>query len=137
MFEIRCCLANTGLSMKRSFTILLFGLLCSELLAEEWKLLPGEFPLNYEQVTELTADRTLTFYDNGQSRFSPEGAYSYSYPDGDITTFGVIDVRRDGKVCVNFRRGEHKCYLLLKSRGLILMLTKEGKRFPVKLELEF
>jgi hypothetical protein len=130
-------MANTGWCMKCLFTILLFSLLSSELLAEEWELRPGEFPLNYEQATELTTGRTLTFYDNSQSKYSVGGAYSYSHPDGGGITFGVFRVRRDGSVCVNFRSGERRCNLYLKSHGLLLMLTEEGARFPVKLEFEW
>ncbi len=122
--------------MKCSFAILLFSSFSSELLAEEWNLRPGELQLNYEQVTELTTNRTLNFFNNGQSKYSVGGAYSHSFPDEGGTQFGVFDVRRDGRVCVNFRNGENRCNLYLKSHGLLLMLTEEGDRFPVKLEFE-
>lgn len=112
-------------------------MLSLELLAQEWKLRPGELSLNYEQATELTTNRTLDFFDYGQSKYSVGGAYSYSFPDEGGTQFGVFEVRRDSSVCVNFRSGEHRYNLYLKSRGLLFMLTEEGDRFPVKLAFEW
>lgn len=104
--------------------------------AEEWNLRDTDIPLTSAQVAALTAGRTLTFHDDGQSKFSVSGAYSYTYGNEGGTAFGRFTVEKDGRVCIDFTNGRQRCDLYVKSGGLLMMISERGDRFPVRLHLE-
>lgn len=104
--------------------------------AEEWNLRDADIPLTPSQVSTLTAGRTLTFHDDGQSKFSVGGAYSYTYGNDGGTAFGRFTVKKDGRVCIDFTNGRQRCDLYVKSGGLLMMITQRGDRFPVRLHIE-
>ena len=83
-------------------------------------------------VLGLIEGRTLTFFDNGQSKFSVGGAYSYTYANGGGTAFGAYDVAEDGTVCIAFRNGFGRCDRYVQSGGRVVMLTEKGERFPIR-----
>ena len=104
-------------------------------LAAEWNLRDSDIPLTEPQVSALTSGQTLTFYDNGQSKFSVGGAYSYTYANDGGTAFGRFTVKPDGRVCIDFTNGRQRCDLYVKSGGLLMMITERGDRFPIRLHL--
>lgn len=105
--------------------------------AQEWKLRPGDEVLDRRAAERMTNGRTLVFYDEGRSKFSPGGAYSYTYANGGGTAFGIFSVMDDGRVCIEFRNGFDRCDLYVRNKSLLVLLTEKGERFPVKVELEF
>ncbi|MEM8654534.1 MAG: hypothetical protein AAGF36_07285 [Pseudomonadota bacterium] len=104
----------------------------SSALAEGWVVRPSDTPLDRAAVLTLIEGRTLTFFDDGQSKFSAGGAYSYTYANGGGTAFGAYEVGDDGTVCIAFRNGFGRCDRYVQSGGRVVMLTQKGERFPVR-----
>lgn len=100
-------------------------------LAGEFTLLKGDQALSMEQVSDLTRNGRLEFYEGGRSRYSVGGAYSYSYKDGG-TAFGRFEIRPDGAVCVTFRNGRDRCDRFVRSHGRLVMITQTGDRYPIR-----
>ncbi|MCL6284555.1 hypothetical protein M3P21_13550 [Ruegeria sp. 2012CJ41-6] len=100
--------------------------------AADWSLRPGEEPLSKAEL-EAFEGRTLTFYDNGQSRYSAEGAYSYTYAGGG-TAFGTYRIAEDGSICTAFDHGFNRCDLFVHWGGRLILIDEKGERFPVRPE---
>jgi len=94
----------------------------------------GDTLLSVADLQRLTAGNTLTFYDQGQSRFSPGGSYSYSYPDSGGTAFGIFRIEGGGKICIDFRNGRSRCDLYVQSGAILYVVTQQGDRFPFRTE---
>ena len=92
----------------------------------------GETALTRVEVIALTTDATLVFYDNGQSKFSTGGAYSYTYANDGGTAFGVYRIAPDGVVCIDYRNGRTRCDRYVRSRDRIVMVTETGDRYPIR-----
>ena len=102
-----------------------------------------EFPagsdkvLSYEDVAELTSSGTLTFQGLGKAEYTDSGKYSFTQEGftkkgSSVTRLGFFDIKKDGKVCVDFFRGERgRCHIFVRRNGIVFMLTEEGDRFPV------
>ena len=103
--------------------------------AAEWSVRPGDLPLGPEEL-EALAGRTLTFYDDGQSRFSAGGAYSYTYSaaNGGGTAFGTYSIAEDGSVCIAYRNGFSRCDLYVRSGERLILIDEKGDRYPVRPE---
>lgn len=124
--------------MNRSLTFafcLAAGLAHAQAQSPEWKLMPGDMPLSPLELGSLADGGALTFHDDGVSRFSPGGSYSYTYADNGGTAFGTFDVREDGRVCIDFRNGMGRCDLYVRNGLRLILLSENGNRFPVKIEL--
>lgn len=104
-------------------------------LSQDWALRDSDRILTQAEVAALTQGRTLVFYDDGQSKFSAGGAYSYTYASGD-SAFGRYDVAADGTVCIAYRNGFARCDRYVDSGGGIVMLTEKGERYPLRPDAE-
>lgn len=94
--------------------------------------------LSYHDVKELISAGPLTFTGLGRANYSENGTYIFTEEDKAITRIGAFDIRKDGKVCVDFFRAEmRRCDIFLRRNGLIFLLTEEGDRFPVSFKLEW
>ena len=122
-------------AMRTSLICLFMFSLASSALAQDWNLRSVDAPLGHDQARALTAGTALTFYDDGQSRFSVGGAYSYTYANSGSTAFGVFRVEDDGRVCIDFRNGHNRCDLFVRNGGVLVMLTEKGERFPIRIHL--
>jgi len=122
--------------MLKNLTFCVLMITAGSVTAEEWNLRDTDIPLTEPQVSALTAGRTLTFFDDGQSKYSVGGAYSYTYADDGGMAFGRFTIKKDGRVCIDFTNGRRRCDLYVKSGGLLIMITERGDRFPVRLHLE-
>jgi len=111
--------------------VLSFLLFTTAALADGFDLLAGDEVLSDGELTALTSDQTLVFYEGGQSRYSTGGAYSYSYAGGD-TAYGHFDIRADGAVCIAFVNGRSRCDRFVRSHGRLILLTENGERFAVR-----
>ncbi len=120
--------------MKR---ILLIAAACAAtpLGAADWVTRPGDVPLDPDELDAL-AGRTLTFYDDGRSKYSAGGAYSYTYSavNGGGTAFGTYSVAEDGSICVQYRNGFDRCDLYVRNNGRLILITEKGERYPVRPE---
>jgi hypothetical protein len=101
--------------------------------AQDWGLRAGDQPLSSAQMRDLTG-RTLTFYDDGVSKYSAGGSYSYTYgpQNGGGTAFGTFEFNEDGSVCTAFRNGFSRCDLLVMNAGRMILITETGDRFPIR-----
>ncbi|KIC51966.1 hypothetical protein [Tateyamaria sp. ANG-S1] len=111
---------------------LIFLLLTGPAFAQDWALRSTDAPLDGPAVVALVEGNTLTFFDDGQSKFSAGGAYSYTYANGGGTAFGRYVVGDDGTVCIAFRNGFGRCDRYVESNGRVVMLTEKGERFPIR-----
>ena len=100
--------------------------------AQEWNLRGSDRVLPRTEVVALIEGQTLVFFDDGQSKFSTGGAYSYTYANGGGTAYGRYEVGADGTVCIAFRNGFGRCDRYVESAARIVMLTQKGERFPVR-----
>ena len=107
-------------------------LIASPLSAAEWPTKPGDVPLTSEELDALEG-QTLTFYDDGQSKFSAGGAYSYTYSSGD-SAFGTYSIAEDGSVCIAYRNGFSRCDLYVRSGERLILIDEKGNRYPVRPE---
>jgi len=113
--------------------LLILALIAAQpLWAAEWPTKPDDVPLDRDQLAAL-AGRTLTFYDDGQSRFSAGGAYSYTYASGE-SAFGTYAIAEDGSVCVQYRNGFSRCDLYVRNKGRLILIDEKGDRYPVRPE---
>ncbi len=110
-------------------SLLSFFLLATPALAD-WQTRAGDVPVDPETLM----GRTLTFYDDGQSRYSAGGSYSFTYgvQNGGGTAYGVYRVVDDGSICVDFRNGFSRCDLYVMNAGRLLLITQDGARYPVR-----
>ncbi|MEO0699923.1 MAG: hypothetical protein AAFY81_09460 [Pseudomonadota bacterium] len=100
--------------------------------AQEWNLRGSDRALPRAEVVALIEGQTLVFFDDGQSKFSTGGAYSYTYANGGGTAYGRYEVGADGTVCIAFRNGFGRCDRYVESAARIVMLTQKGERFPLR-----
>ncbi|TMV03736.1 hypothetical protein FGK63_18885 [Ruegeria sediminis] len=119
--------------MKKPTLIIAAACFAAPLAAAEWETRPGDVPLDKAELDAL-AGQTLTFYDDGQSRYSAGGGYSYTYSaaNGGGTAFGTYHIAEDGSVCTEFRNGFTRCDLFVRSGGRLILINEKGERYPVR-----
>jgi hypothetical protein len=119
--------------MYRFLALSLLLVSTSPLSAQDWVLRDGDQPLSSAQMQDLLG-RALTFYDDGVSKYSAGGAYSYTYGPqyGGGTAFGTFEIGKDGSVCTAFRNGFSRCDLLVMNAGRMILITETGDRFPIR-----
>lgn len=110
-------------------TVLL--LLPVPVLAQDWALRDSDRALSQREVAVLTEGRTLVFFDDGQSKFEENGAYSYMYASGEAA-YGRYRVEADGTVSIDYRNGFARCDRYVENGSRIVMLTEKGERFPLR-----
>lgn len=118
--------------MFRVFPLLSLILLGGSAYAQDWPIRSGDAVLTQAEAEELTAGRTLKFYDDGRAKFSIGGAYSYTYGNDGGTAFGRFEVGKDGTVCIAFANGFGRCDLFVRNGERLVMLTEKGDRFPIR-----
>lgn len=101
-------------------------------LADEWAMRASDTVLDRQAILARVEGQTLVFFDDGQSKFSVGGAYSYTYANGGGTAYGAYQIADDGTVCIAFRNGFGRCDRYVESGGRLVMLTEKGERFPIR-----
>ena len=99
--------------------------------AQDWPLRSGDEILDRKALDDLASGSALTFHDDGTSRFSAGGAYSYTYAGG-ATAFGAFTIADAGQICIRFRNGFGRCDTYVRNAGRLILLTEKGQRFPVR-----
>lgn len=118
--------------------ILILGLvgLVAPASAQDWSLRASDERFDIAALEAEVTGRTLTFYDDGQSKFSAGGAYSYTYSasNGGGSQFGTWFAEPEGVICIAYRNGLSRCDMYVRADGRLVVLTEEGGRFPVRPE---
>ncbi len=112
---------------------LFLTLLSCPAMAAEWTLRAGDTPFTPEDAVALEG-QTLTFYDDGQSKYEADGVYSYTYSqvNGGGTAWGEYQVMPDGSICISFQNGFDRCDLYVRAGDRLVLITEEGERYPVR-----
>ncbi len=110
---------------------LLAVLTATPAIAQDWNMRASDLPLTGEQILARIVGRSLVFYDDGESRFSAGGAYSYTY-DGGGSAYGTFEVGTDGVICIYYRNGRSRCDKYVQSGDRLVVLTADGERYPVR-----
>ncbi|MFK7762056.1 MAG: hypothetical protein AB8B62_02245 [Roseobacter sp.] len=111
--------------------ILLFCCAATSALAGDWAVRSDDRVLSHAEVQDLISGKILIFYDDGQSKYSAGGAYSYTYASGE-SAFGTYKIVQDGTICIAYRNGFERCDRYVESDRNIVLLTQDGLRFPVR-----
>lgn len=106
-------------------------LIASAVIAEPWALRAADAVLSEEEIATDVIGQRLVFYDNGESRFSPGGSYSYTYFQGG-TAYGTYRLVEPGVICIDFRNGFGRCDKYVRNGANLVILTESGERYPVR-----
>ena len=122
------------MTLNRLIPIVALSLIATTSVAQDWNIRPTDSRFDRETVAVAVTGRTLTFYDDGVSRFSAGGAYSYTYSEvnGGGSQYGTWEPGEDGIICIDYRNGFSRCDMYVEADGRIVVLTEEGGRFPVR-----
>jgi len=118
--------------MIRAIVIAIF---CLTSVARAGGMITGDALLDQARLSDLLVGRTMTFYDDGRSVFARNGDYSYTYFQGG-TALGRFEIGTDGAVCIAFQNGFSRCDIYVMNNDRLIMITKDGTRFPIKKLLE-
>ncbi|MEQ9694543.1 hypothetical protein [Shimia sp. SDUM112013] len=114
--------------MKSIFVLLL---LAGPVWAEDWKMRDGDRLFSAEELLARLTASSLVFYDDGESVYGNEGAYTYTYGGGGRWE-GWYDIHEGSVVCVTFVTGASRCDRIVENAGRLVLLTEAGERFPVR-----
>ncbi|MDE9450648.1 hypothetical protein J3R80_09255 [Aliiroseovarius sp. Z3] len=106
-------------------------LVASPSIADEWKTRPGDTRLDQTELSNTVSGQTLTFYDGATSVFNLDGTYSYTYGGGG-TWLGDYKIGTDSTACILFVTGVSRCDLYIVNNDQLVLITKDGLRFPVQ-----
>ena len=115
----------------RLFLVSLLVFFPLSVFAQDWKLRDNDARLDRRQLAEALVDQKIVFFDNGESKFSADGAYSYTYDQGG-TAFGRYTLSDDSTVCIDFDNGFSRCDMYVRSGEKLVLLTEDGLRFPIR-----
>ena len=116
--------------------ITVFALIGGSAAAQDYALRDSDERFDVPGLSAALTGRSLTFFDDGVSRFSAGGSYSYTYgvQNGGGSQFGTFTVMPGGIVCILYRNGFDRCDMYVRSGGRIVVLTEDGERYPVRSE---
>ncbi|APG45758.1 hypothetical protein [Phaeobacter porticola] len=102
-------------------------------LAQDGAMRVGDEPYDDEALAALPG-QSFVFYDDGEARFGPGGAYSYTYSaeNGGGTSWGSYRVSEDNQICVTFVNGSSRCDQYVTNQNRTVVITADGQRFPVR-----
>ncbi|MBT8153358.1 hypothetical protein KMP13_05520 [Epibacterium ulvae] len=101
--------------------------------AADWSLRATDRPFSAEELADLPG-RSLVFFDDGETIYGADGAYSYTYStaNGGGTAWGTYQIAEDGSICVEFASGAMRCDVLVHSGERVILITEKGERFPIR-----
>lgn len=98
-------------------------------------LIPRDTDTLFDQAglnTRLRGE-TITFFDDGQSRFFNDGRYTYTYANDGGTGYGYFEIKDDSTICVDFVNGFSRCDMyVVDAADRLVVITEAGDRFPVR-----
>jgi len=117
--------------MRHLLLVFVCTLLPFQLHATDWKTRDTDQPLARAELESHIVGQTLVFFDDGQSVYSDNGEYSYTYGGGG-TWLGYYELQEDGVVCVMFVTGRKRCDLFVQAGNRLVLITEDGMRFPIR-----
>lgn len=114
-----------------------FGALASGAMAQDEGKFSSQSALSYAQTNMLMSGRGLIFPGLDQATYVDDATNALKHKERPQSVSEFFEVRRDGKVCVDFGNISNRCSIFLKNDSLFFMLTKERDRFPIHFELNF
>lgn len=96
---------------------------------------PRDSDVLFDQVglESLLRGTTITFFDDGESKFFEDGRYTYTYANNGGTGYGYFTVMEDSTICIEFVTGFSRCDLYVTDTdGRLIIITANGDRFPTR-----
>lgn len=109
--------------------------LAAPLVAQEaaWASRDGDILFDHRVLDTRLRGTTITFFDNGESRFFEDGRYTYTYANEGGTGYGYFTVKEDSTICIDFVTGFSRCDLYVTdAQGRLTVITASGDRFPTR-----
>lgn len=101
--------------------------------AQTWEPRDSDRLFAQTDLDTLLRGETITFFDDGESRFFDDGRYTYTYANEGGTGYGYFTVMDDSTVCIAFVTGFSRCDLYVSdSSGRLTIITATGDRFPTR-----
>lgn len=102
-------------------------------LAQDWAIRDSDSLVDQASLDHRLRGATITFFDNGQSRFYEDGRYTYTYANEGGTGYGYFTVMPDSTICIEFVTGFSRCDLYVTDKtGRLIVITASGDRFPTR-----
>lgn len=113
--------------------LLALALLPSALTAQQWSPRTDDSLLDRSALDTRLRGGTITFFDDGQSRFFEDGRYTYTYANNGGTAYGYFTVNENSTVCVSFVTGASRCDMyVVDAAQRLVVITEAGDRFPTR-----
>ena len=117
--------------MIRNFFALI--VLPTALFAQQWEPRTSDELFDQARLDALLRGSTITFFDEGRSKFFEDGRYTYSYANNGGTGYGYFTVMEDTTICIEFVTGSSRCDLYVSDEvGRLIVITAAGDRFPTR-----
>ncbi|SHH97696.1 hypothetical protein SAMN05443551_3861 [Marivita hallyeonensis] len=111
----------------------IFVLMPSTLVAQDWSPRDGDRLFDQATLDTRLRGTTITFFDDGQSRFFEDGRYTYTYANDGGTGYGYFEVKDNSTICVDFVTGFSRCDMyVLDAADRLVLITEAGDRFPIR-----
>ena len=110
-----------------------FSLIATACMSQPNGLRDGDTLFDQSGLDSRLRGHTITFFDDGQSRFYEDGRYTYTYAGSGGTGYGYFTVTPDSSVCVEFVNGFSRCDIYVTDDAdRLVVITEAGDRFPVR-----
>lgn len=102
-------------------------------VAQTWDQRDSDTLFDQTSLDALLRGETITFFDDGESRFFEDGRYTYTYANNGGTGYGYFTVMEDSTICIEFVTGFSRCDLYVTDgQGRLTIITSSGDRFPTR-----
>jgi hypothetical protein len=118
--------------MKQMLPIVVLLASASVAAAQSYGLRDGDTPMSDAALKARLIGQIVTFFDDGQSEYYPDGRYTYTYADDGGTAYGYWRLVGDGEVCVDFVNGFARCDMYVTSGDRLILLDEKGNRYPTR-----
>ena len=110
-----------------------FSLIPISVFAQDWAPRGTDSLFDQTTLDAQLRGSTITFFDDGLSRFYQDGRYTYTYADEGGTGYGYFTVMADSTICIEFVTGFSRCDLYVTDAdGRLTIITASGDRFPTR-----
>ena len=122
-----------GYALRMIRCALAFILMPAALFAQQWEPRTDDALFDQNSLDRRLRGTTITFFDDGQSRFFEDGRYTYTYANEGGIGYGYFSVMQDSTICIEFVTGFSRCDLYVTdAEGRLIVITASGDRFPTR-----
>lgn len=121
--------------MAKDLTILasFLGLMASLAIAQNTGVRASDTLFSEADLDARLRGATITFFDDGASRFFEDGRYTYTYANDGGTGYGYFEVTPYSTICISFVTGFSRCdTYVTDAQHRLVVITETGDRFPVR-----